>query len=118
MLFPLGDHRADAGRGVEARNARAPGPHPFSQSALRVELQLQLAGKILAHELGILAHVGRDHLLHLPGFQKLAKPEAIDARVVRGDGQTLDARIPDRRDQQLGDAAQAKTPGRDQHPVL
>ena len=66
VLLALGDHRADAGLGVEAGNARAAGAHALGQRALRVEFELEFARQVLAHELGVLADVGRDHLLDLP----------------------------------------------------
>ncbi len=117
VRFPLGDHGADTGRGIEPRDARAAGAHPFGQGALGVELQLQLAAQVLAHEFGILADIGRDHLAHLPGFQKHPQTKAVDACVVRRDGQALDAAVADRGDQQFGDPAQAEAPGGDQHVV-
>jgi hypothetical protein len=66
--------------GVEAGDPRAARPHPFGQRALRVEFQLQLSRQILAHEFGVLADIGRDHLLDLPGVQQLAQTEPVDAR--------------------------------------
>ena len=39
----LGDLGADAGRGEERRDARAAGPHPLGQRALRGQLDLELA---------------------------------------------------------------------------
>ena len=43
VLLAFGDHRADAGLGVKAGNTAAAGTHPFGQSALRIEFQLELA---------------------------------------------------------------------------
>ena len=45
VLLALGDHRADAGLGVEARDAGAAGAHPLGEGALRVELELELAAR-------------------------------------------------------------------------
>ena len=109
--------RADAGLGVEAGNARAARAHPLGERALRAELDLQLAGQILPLELLVLADVGRDHLLHLPGAQQLAEPLIVDAGIVRGDGQVLDPARLDRVDQPLRDAAQAEAARGDGHAV-
>jgi hypothetical protein len=84
---------------------------------LRVELDLQFTGQILAHELVVLAHIGRHHLLHLPGLQQQPQAEIIDARIVRGNRQVLYACVPDRHDQVFRYAAQAEPPCRDQHAV-
>ena len=46
-FLALGDQRADAGLGVERRDAGAAGADALGQRALRVELELQLAGQIL-----------------------------------------------------------------------
>ena len=116
-VLALGNHRADAGLGVKAGNPCAPGPHAFGQRALRVEFQLQLPRKVLAHEFRILADIGRDHFLDLTRLQQHAQPEAVNARIVRGHRQVLCARLADRRDQQFGDAAQAKPAGCNQHSV-
>ena len=61
-LLALGDQRADAGLGEEGRNARAAGADALGQRALRVELDLELAGQVLALEHLVLADVGADHL--------------------------------------------------------
>src|SRR4051812_26280575 len=42
-LLTLGHLRADAGLGIESRDARAARPHPLGQRALRTEFYLQLA---------------------------------------------------------------------------
>src|SRR5690606_18750004 len=63
-------------------------------------------------ELLVLAHVGRNHLADLPGFQQQAEAEAVDARVVGDGGQALDAGVPQGLDQRLGDAAQAEAADR------
>ena len=108
---------ADAGLGVEAGDARAARPHPLGERALRAEFDLELAGQILPLELLVLADVGGDHLLHLPRAQQLAEPLIVDAGIVRGDGQILDARCDDRVDQPLGNAAQAEAARGDRHAV-
>ncbi len=117
QLLALGNHGAHAGLGVEPGDARAARAHALGQRALGVEFQLQLSAQILAHEFRVLADVGRDHLLHLAAFQQQAQTEPVHARVVGGHGQVLDAIVADRRDQQFGDAAQAKAARRDEHAV-
>jgi hypothetical protein len=110
-------HRAHAGPGVEARDARAACAHPLGQRALRVELELELSAEVLAHELGVLAHVGRHHLADLAALEQHAQAEAVDAGVVGGDREVPGARVADGGDQELGDAAQAEASGGDQHAV-
>ena len=51
LLLALGDHGAGAGRGEEGRNAGAAGADALGQRALRVELDLELAGEVLLGEL-------------------------------------------------------------------
>ena len=118
VLLALGDDRANAGLGIKAGNACTARTHPLGQRALGIELELQFAREILAHELGVLAHIGRDHLLDLTGLQKNADTEIIDARVVRGEGQILRARIANGAEKKLGDTAQAKAARRDKHSVV
>jgi hypothetical protein len=116
-FLALGDQGADAGGGEEGRDARAARADALGQGALRVELQLQLAGQILALELLVLADVGRDHFRDLAGLQQLAEAEAVDAGVVGDDGQALDAAVAQAGDQVLGNAAQAEAAGHDGHAV-
>ena len=68
-LLALGDHRADAGAREEGRDAGAAGAQLLGQRALRRELELELAGQVLALELLVLADVARDHL---PDLARLA----------------------------------------------
>ena len=71
----------------------------------------------LAGELLVFAHVGGDHLLDLARFKQLAEAEAVDARVVRDDGEVLHAGVLERIDQRLGNAAQAEAADRERLPV-
>mmetsp|Transcript_29414 Transcript_29414/g.57495 ORF Transcript_29414/g.57495 Transcript_29414/m.57495 type:complete len:249 (+) Transcript_29414:2841-3587(+) len=96
VLFAIGNDGAYACLGIKTGDAAAARPHPFGQGALGVELKLQLAGQILAHELGILAHIGGDHFAHLPGLQKNPNAKIIHARIVGRKGQILGARVLDR----------------------
>src|SRR4029077_6210034 len=107
-LLAFGDQRANASAGEERWDAGAAGTKLLGERALRRELELELAGQVLALELLVLADVARDHLLDLARLEQLAEAEAVDAGVVRDDGQVLDARIVQRIDQGLGNAAQAE----------
>src|SRR5690348_10080525 len=116
-FLALGDGGADAGLGVEARNARAARAHALGQRALRAELDLELAGEELPLELLVLADVGADHLPDLPGAQELADAFVVDAGVVAGERQVPGPARLDRLDQALGNAAQAEPARGDQQPV-
>ncbi len=113
-LLAFGDHRADAGAGEEGRDAGAAGAQLLGQRALRREFELEFAGQILALELLVLADVARDHLLDLARLEQQAEAEAVDAGVVRDDGQVLDPAVAQRVDQRLGYAAQAEAADRQQ----
>ena len=117
-FLAFGDQRADAGLGVEGRDTGAAGADALGQRALRIEFEFQLAGEVLLREQLVLADIGRDHLLDLPRFQQPGEADAVDARIVGDDRQTLDAGIADRVRQGLGDTAQTETAGHDHHAVL
>ena len=105
---------AGAGPGEEGRDAGAAGADALGQRALRIEFDLQLAGEILLRERLVLADIGRDHLLDLPGLEQQAEADAVDAGIVGDDGEVLHAGIADGVDQRLRDAAQAEAAGHDQ----
>ena len=117
-FLAFGDQGADAGLGVEGRNAGAAGADALGQRALRIEFEFQLAGEVLLGEQFVLADIGRDHLLDLPGLEQAAQPDAVDAGVVGNHRQVLHAGVADRVGQGLGDAAQAEAAGHDHHAVL
>ncbi|QFT75834.1 hypothetical protein FIU92_22500 (plasmid) [Ruegeria sp. THAF33] len=117
-FLAFGDLGANTCLGVESGDACPASAHALGQRALRVKFQLQFSAQILAHELGILADVGRHHLLDLAGGQELAEAEVIDARIVRSDGQVLHAACHNGVDQKFRNATEAKASGRDQHPVM
>ena len=73
--------------------------------------------EVLAHELGVLADVGGDHLLDLPGLEQEAEAEVVDAGVVGGDGEVLHTAVADGGDEVLRDAAEAEAAGGDGHAV-
>ena len=95
-FLALGDLGADAGPGVEPRNAGAARAHPLGERALGAELDFELAGEILPLELLVLADVGRDHLLHLSRPQQLADALIVDPGLVRREGEVLDPAGDDR----------------------
>src|SRR3546814_9101841 len=81
-LLALGDDGAVAGGGEESRDAGPAGTQALGQGALRVEFEFELSGQELPLEFLVLAHVGRNHLLDLPGPQQLAEAEAVYAGIV------------------------------------
>ncbi len=117
-VLAFGDLGADAGLGEEGGNAGAAGADALGQRALRVELDLELAGEKLLHEGFVLADIGRDHFLDLPGVEQDAEAGAVDAAIVGDDGQVFHAGVADREDQGFRDAAQAEAAGHDGHAIL
>jgi predicted nucleic acid-binding OB-fold protein len=83
-----------------------------------IEFHLQLAGEILPLEFLVLADIGRDHLLHLPGAKQLADALVIDARVVAREGEAGNTALAHRVQQALGYAAKAEAATGDQQAVL
>jgi hypothetical protein len=117
-FLAFGDQRADAGLGVEGRNAGAARANALGQRALRIEFEFQLAGEELLGKQLVLADIGRDHLLDLAGFEQAAEANAVDAGIVRNHRQVLDAGVADRVRQRLGDAAEAEAARHDHHAVF
>ena len=109
--------RAVAGRRVEGRDARAAGPAPLGQRALRNQLHFQLAGQQLALKLGVFAHVAGNHLTYLPGLKQQPDAKIIDAGVVADAGQVLRAPAQDFLDGVLGNAAEAEAAEHERHAV-
>ena len=93
-------------------------PSALGQGALRIELELELAGEVLLGEQLVLPDIGGDHLPDLARLQQPAEPDAVDAGIIGDDGQVFHPGIADRIRQGFGDAAQAKAPGHDHHAVL
>ena len=85
----LGHDRAEAGLGIERRNAGAARPQLLRQRSLRREFQFQFAGEILPLEFLVLADIGRDHLLDLARLEQHAEAEAVDAGIVGDGGEVL-----------------------------
>src|SRR5262249_24313851 len=118
LLLALRNLSPGAGPGEERRDAGAAGADTFGQRALRIGLDLQFAREVLLRESLVLSNIGRDHLLDLLGVEQQAKADTIDAAVVGDDGQVLHARVADRQDQLLRNAAKPEPAGHDQHAVL
>ncbi|MCY1223887.1 hypothetical protein D9M72_360270 [compost metagenome] len=113
----FGNKGPDAGFGVERGDAGAAGAEAFGEGALRGELHLQLAGKVLLGKELVLAHVGGDDFADLSGFDQDAQALAVHAHVVGHHGEVLDAGIADRLDQVSRDAAEAKASDGERHAV-
>ena len=109
----LGDLGADAGRGEERRDARAAGPHPLGQRALRGQLDLELAGEVLPRELLVLPDVRRDHPPDPLVEQQPPEAPVVDAAVVRHRLQVVGALLQQRVDQHRRDAAQPEAADRE-----
>eukprot|EP00053_Salpingoeca_punica_P009774 m.88012 g.88012 ORF g.88012 m.88012 type:complete len:585 (-) comp15157_c0_seq1:214-1968(-) len=112
------DDCAEGGRGEEGRDAGAARADALGECALRRELDLQLAGQVLALKLGVLADVRRNHALDLARADQLAEAEVVDAGVVADGGQALDATVAQGRDEVLGDAAETEAAHEDAGAVL
>ena len=117
-LLALRDDRTEAGLGIERRNASPACAQPLGERALRRELEFEFAREILPLEFLVLADVGRDHLLDLPGLEEDAEAEIVDSGIVGNDGQVLHACVAHRGDQCFGNAAKAKAADGDRHAVL
>ena len=117
-LLALGDHGADAGRGVEAGDAGAAGADALGQRALRVELELELAGEVLPLERSC-SRRRRSEIIFLicRVSQQQAEAEVVDAAVVRDDVRSLTPAVAHGADQLLGNAAQAEAAGHQHHAV-
>ena len=107
-FLAFGDDRAVRGRREEARDAGAGGPHPLGKRPLRHQLDFDLAAQELALELLVLADVGGDHLLDLPGAQEQAGAEVVHAGVVADDGEAPGAAVVERANQVFWNAADAE----------
>src|SRR5215813_12851777 len=102
----------------EGRDAGAAGADSLRQGALRIELDLEFARKVLLSKQLVLPHVGRDHLSDLLGFEKYSEPNTVDPGIVGHHGEVSDARVADCPDQCFRDAAQPETTSHDQHTVF
>jgi hypothetical protein len=75
VFLAFGDDGSDAGAGVEAGDACAAGAHAFGEGALGAEFDFELAGEVLAFELGVFADVAGDHLFDLAIFEQEPRPQ-------------------------------------------
>src|SRR5215813_12382942 len=66
----------------------------------------------------VLAHIGRNHLLHLAFFQQHADAESVDAGIVRNNGQVPGALPLYRRNQILRNPAESKPADQNGHSVF
>ena len=102
---------------IEGRDARASRPDPLGERALRIELELQLAGEIEMLEQFVLADIGRDHLSNLTALRRCQSPKpsapALFEMTVRSF--TPDAWISGIRLSGLPN--QSKAAGHDRHPI-
>jgi hypothetical protein len=116
-LLALGDQRSVAGGGEEGGDSGPARAHAFGEGALRVELHLQLAAQGHLLEDLVLAHVGRDHLLHLPVLEQEGDPEVVGPGVVADQGEVAAALVTQGQDQVLGEAAEAEARDHDRRSV-
>src|SRR5204862_4007906 len=116
-LLAFGDDRPVRRRREESFDARAGGAHALGKRPLRHEFHLEFAAQVLALELLVLAHVGRDHFLDLPRVQKDARAKLVDARVVADDGESLRTAIVKRADQVLVNPTKAEAAHHDRRAV-
>ena len=117
LLLALGDDRARAGARVETVDARAAGANALGQRALRIELELELLREILALEFLVLADVRGNHLADLPRLEQQPEPEAVDAGIVGDHREIARARVAQRDDEVLRNAAQAEAAGHHRHAI-
>jgi len=115
-LLAFGDQSADAGLGVESGNAGAAGAAAFRERTLRIEFQFELSGQVELGEGLILADIGRDHFLDLPGFEQQPQPGAVDAGIVADAGETCHAAVTHGADQLVGNADQAEAAAHHHQP--
>src|SRR6201999_483353 len=94
------------------------GADTLGERPLRIELKLQFAPEKKIGEELVLADIGRDHFFDLLRFQKNAERDAVNAGVVRNDGQVFRAEIAYSLDQFLRRAAEAEAARQHQHAVL
>ena len=114
-FLALGQLRADPGGGVEPGNAGAGGAHAFRQSALRVQLKLDLIGLVKRVE-DVAAgrpRIGADHLAHTAGAEQRGQALGAAAGVV-GDHRQIGRALVDQGVNQIIGQAGVAEPA-DQH---
>src|SRR5262249_37059632 len=117
LRLAVGDHRADSATGEEGRDSRAACPDSLGERSLRIQLELQLARQILLGKELVFADVGRDHFLNLATLEQMPEAEAVRARVVGDDGQTLNPGCPNLGDEAFRVADQPEAAAHDGHAV-
>src|SRR5262249_11446948 len=113
----VADRGVYAGRRIERRDPCPARAQALGQRALRRELDLELAGEVLALELLVLADVRRHHLLYLLVAEQDTEAEVVDAAVVGDDHQALLSELAERGDAALRDTAEAEAAGEDRRAV-
>ena len=117
-LFAFGHKGPYARLGVKSGNACAACTHPFGKRPLRAEFNLKLTGQILPLKLFILAHIRRDHLLHLLCAQKLTDAFIVDTGIVRHKGQAGHPAVAHRIEQPFGQSAETEAAAGNQDVVF
>jgi hypothetical protein len=113
----VGHLRPDAARCEEGGDAGAAGAQPLGEGALRHQLDLELAGEELPLELLVLADVGPRRTADPLGREQRPQAPLVDAAVVGHRRQVGGARLQQRLDERLRDAAQTEPPDRERGPV-
>src|ERR1051326_6082698 len=108
---------ARAGGREERGDARAPGADALRERALRRELDLDPAREHLLLEDLILAHVARDHLLHLAVLEQVDQAVVGGAGVVGDDGEVARALVAECGDAFLGNPAESEPAHEDRRAV-
>jgi hypothetical protein len=113
----VGDRRSDPRRGIEGGDPGPAGAQLLGERSLRSELDLQLAGEVLALKDLVLADVGADHLGDLTGRQQDAEAVVVDAAVV-GDHREVGGAVgAERGDRRLRYARQPEATDDQRRPV-
>src|ERR1019366_6216458 len=114
----FGDLRAHADFGVKPINARTAGAYALRKGTLRIELDFDLTGQILAFEFLVLAHIRGKHFADLMRLQQQPQTHAVETRIVGYDGEIAHARRVQGIDQILWDAARAEAAAHQRDAIL
>src|SRR5215471_4637117 len=100
------------------RIPRAARANSFRKGPLRIQLQLHFPACHQLLEQLVLAHIGRNHLLHLAFSEQHPDAESVDAGIVRNNGQVPGALPFYRRNQILRNPAESKPADQNGHSVF
>src|SRR5262245_4159395 len=117
-FLAFGHECSRTGGGEKSGNACATCADSFSQSSLRIQLELHLTAQHHLLERFVLADVGTDMFFDLPGLQKLSEAVSIDSGVVGNRGQVLDAFAGQSLDQFFRNATEPESADHDHCAVL